>query len=413
MHAAIDFGLDHLDVEVPESKLVTVHQPAAAPPLADPAGAVRAALEAPLGFPALRRALTPDDHVAIVVDERLPHLPELLTPILEHVTEAAVAPEAITLLCPPTANGQPWVDDLPDAFQEVHVEVHDPTERRKLSYLATTRHGRRLYLNRTAVDADQLVVLTHRGYDPLLGYSGAEGALYPVLSDEATQQEMTDRLSLIVPGKAPWPVRQEAAEVAWLLGAPFFVQVIEGSGEDVLHVVGGLTDTSEEGQRLLDARWRMTVDQPASLVVAGLGGDPARHDFADLARALITAARVVQPNGKIVLLTGASPELGAASALLRRAEDPGQALEVLRQQKPADMAAAYQWASAAQKASIYLLSGIPSETAEELFAIPLEHAGQVQRLLSDTASCLLLPDAHKTLAVLDENNGSRKGAKAL
>src|SRR5262249_40993540 len=159
---------------------------------------------------------------------------------------------------------------------------------------ATTKQGRRVYLNRSAVDADQLVVLTGRGYDPLLGYSGAAGALYPALSDEATRQGMCSRPSLNVPGPVMLPIRPEAAEVAWLLGAPFLVQVIEGAGEEITHIVGGSMDAAAEGQRLLDARWRVQLDEPVRTVVAGMGGDPARHDFGELAQALACAARVVE-----------------------------------------------------------------------------------------------------------------------
>src|SRR5262245_459980 len=39
-----------------------------------PAALVRDALEHPVGFEPLRRALTPDDHVAVVVDDKLPYL---------------------------------------------------------------------------------------------------------------------------------------------------------------------------------------------------------------------------------------------------------------------------------------------------------------------------------------------------
>src|SRR5438094_10320953 len=119
MRIGIDYGREHLAVEVRESTLVPVHRRPPAPPLADPAAAVRQALETPLGFPALRRALTPDDHVVIVIDEHLPRLPELLTPVLEHITQAQVDPAAITLLCPPSSSGQPWIDDLPEAFEDV------------------------------------------------------------------------------------------------------------------------------------------------------------------------------------------------------------------------------------------------------------------------------------------------------
>jgi nickel-dependent lactate racemase len=391
-----------LEVDIGESRLVDVHQQPQAPPLDNPAAAVRAALETPIGFPALKRALTPDDHVVVVLDEHLPHLPELLTPVLQHLLEARVELEAITLLCPPSQQSQEWVHELPPEFRHVHVEVHDPTDRRRLSYLATTRRGRRLYLNRRIVDADQLVLLTRRTYDPLLGYAGSEGALYPAFSDEAMLKEMGTLLSMEVPGEQPWPARREAAEVAWLLGAPFIVQFIEGAGETLTHVLGGLVDTGEEALRLLNGRWRLSADTLADIVLAGVSGAPDQQDFASLGRALACAARVVKPEGRIILLTEAQPTLGPATELLRQAEEPGEALRLLRRHGLPDMAAVFQWASAAQRAKIYLLSRLPAETAEELFTVPLEHAGQVQRLLGSTASCLFLPDAQKSLAVVQD-----------
>src|SRR5262245_57753025 len=145
MRHQILWGLEQLDLEIPKGRLIPLRRQvaggAAADPTvsADPAAAIRDALEQPRGFPPLRRALTPDDHVAIFVDERLPHLPELLVPVLEHLRSAGVAPSGITLLCSRPSTGQPWAERLPEHFQDVHIEVHDPSQRRKLSYLATTR----------------------------------------------------------------------------------------------------------------------------------------------------------------------------------------------------------------------------------------------------------------------------------
>lgn len=400
MRIRLGYGRECLEVDVAEGGLVAVQRQPVAPPLADPAAAVRAALEAPLDYPALRLALTPDDHVAVVLGEELPRLAELLVPVLEHIGLAGVAPSAITLLCPPSMSEQPRLEGLPERYQAVRCERHDPTDRKQLAYLATTRQGRRLYLNRTAIDADQVVILSARGYDPVHGYSGAEASLYPALSDEAALHEANAHLSSLAPGAVPWPVRQEAVEAAWLLGAPFLVQVIPGAGDEVTHVLGGPAESSALGRRLLDARWKETVAGEAGTVVATLAGDPARHTFADLARAAACAARVVRPDGRIILLSAASPARGAGADVLRRAEGPAQALETLRRQQPADVAAAFQWAAAAQRARLYLLSALPNETAEELFAEPLQHAGQVQRMLADEVPFLFIADAHRALAVV-------------
>src|SRR5262249_19680364 len=145
---------------------------------------------------------------------------------------------------------------------------------------------------------------------------------------------------------------------------------------------------------------RLSIDKLADLVIAGVGGDPNHHNFSVLSDALACAARVVKPEGKIILLSQAQPLLGPATELLSQAEDPTQALGLLRRHAPPGTAAGFQWASAAQRATIYLLSHLPAETAEELFTVPLEHASQVQRLLGSADSCIILPDAQKTLAVV-------------
>jgi nickel-dependent lactate racemase len=389
-------GSTQLELGIPAAQLVKVHRQPPAPALADVGAAIRDVLEHPHNFPPLRRALTPDDHVAILVDEGLPGPARFLTPLLEHLASAHVTPDAVTLLCTDTASHHAWLDQLPEAFHEVKVEDHDPHNRKKLSYLATTKQGRRVYLNRTAVDADLLVVLSRRHYDPLHGYGGAEGALYPALSDAETQQATLAKLSMAAPGKTAWPMRQEAAEIAWLLGAPFFVQIIEGAGDEVAHVVAGLIDSSAEGRKLLDACWHIEVSELAEVAIARVSGDPARQTFAGLACAWASASRAVKPDGKIILLTDAQPELGRGAQLLRQADTPDEALQLIKEKQPADRAAAFQWASAAGRANLYLFSRLPTDVTEELFAVPLEHPRQVQRLVG-SRSCLVLEDADRTM----------------
>ncbi len=400
MRAGIAWGRQTLDLDIDERNLLAGARAELAPNLTDPVQSMRDALEHPLDYPALRRALIPDDHVAVFVDEGIPQLAQLLVPLLEHIRQANVQADAITLICAPPSTGQPWLDDLPDEFQDVHIEIHQPADRKKLAYLATTKTGRRVYLNRSAVDADQFVLLTRRRYDPWLGYAGAETTLYPGLSDDATMQELGLDFDPRPPGEEPSPIQAEARTVAWHLGAPFYVQMIEGAGDGIAHLLGGPLESSTAGQRLLNARWRVEYDQPADVVIASVTGDPAHGAIDDLARAFFAASRIVKPNGSIVVLSELAPTLGPAMESCRRHDDPGLAWSVMMQEKPSDLAAGFMWTSAANQARLYLLSGLATDVAEELFTIPLQHAGQAQRLLTENATCALLPDAHRTLAVL-------------
>lgn len=399
MRIGVDYGLEHVDLEIPENRLIALERSRPAAALPDPGAALREALEHPTDFPALRRALTPDDHLAIVLDDDLPQPAELLTALVDHLATAHVGPDALRLVCLQDRD-RPWWGDLPAPLQNIPIEIHDPTDRKRLSYLATTKKGRRIYLNRTVVDADQTIVLSRRTWDPLVGHGGGECALFPALCDEATRHELWTELSFAAPGSKPWPLQQEAIEVAWLLGAPFFIQVIEDGNGGVQQLVTGLVETSAAGMRAHQNRWRVAVPEAADIVLATFSPERDRPSFSELAQALANASRVVKPTGQVILLTPAAPELTEAAEFLQRADSPATALKRLRRDQPNDVPSAFLWANAAQRAKVYLLSGLDDEVAENLFAIPLEHAGQVQRLLGNGQSCLILPEANRTLAVV-------------
>jgi nickel-dependent lactate racemase len=402
MRVTVNYGRRQVELEADAGSVVRGARPAD-PGVADPAEAVREALESPFEYPALRQALTPDDHVTVVVDEHLPGLAGLLVPVLEHLAAAGVSPDAVTILVSPSAAGQPWVDQLPNEFQEARVEVHDPGDRKRLRYLATTREGRRLYLNQRVVDADLLVVLTGRRFDPVFGYGGAAGAVFPALADAETRSAVAGHGRLDPPDGAAWPAEEEATEAAWLLGAPFFVQVIEGSGDGVAEVVAGSTDALAEGRDRLEARWLQQVNSVADVVVAGVSGDPARQTFADLAAAAACAARVVRPGGRIILLSEVTAAPGPEFDLLRGADDPAELAAGLGPNPPVEQLPLARWAAAAGHARLTVLSGIDAEAMEELSATPLQRAEQAQRLLKPGETVLFLDDAHKALVTLADD----------
>jgi nickel-dependent lactate racemase len=393
------YGGQHIEFAVPDERVLAC-SPSDSSDLDNPDQVLHDVLEHPVDFPSLRRALTPDDNVVIVIDESIPQLARFLTPILEHLLSAHVKPEAITLLCLTPSTSQPWLDDLPEAFLDVRIEIHDPKDRKHLSYLATTKKGRRVYLNRTLVDADQTVIFTRRSFDPLFGYTGGETDLFPGLTDEATQTEFARGLHL-KPQNADADMREQATEVAWLLGMPFFVQIIEGNDAELSHVLGGTVESNVEGLRLWKNRWKVRVPERADVVVAGIGKVDDAHSFAEMARALVNASKVVKSEGKIVLLTEANPDVDAVLPLLQKAGELGGVLDEIQEDESfPDRDTVFCWAKAASRGRIYLLSQLPEETVEDLGAVYLQNAAQVQRLLDANESCVFLPEANKTLAVL-------------
>lgn len=396
----VEYGLSRVEYEVNGDNVVEASRPLP-PSLDDPVDEVRNAVESPLAYPALRRALTEDDSVTLVIDERLPNVGELLTPIVEHIHSAGVAIDAITLLCAPSETSrQEWLDELPDELDDLRIEVHNPKDEQRHCYLATTKAGRRIYLNRSLVEADQVVALTARRFDPLFGHDGCEGSFFPVMGDEATRSIPSGYLHYETPTETEWQSTSDAREINWLLGAPFFIQVIEGVGDTISHVLGGVGESREEGDRLLEQCWRMTIPTAPDLVVATLNGDPHRHTFADFAAAVFNASRVVRSNGHIVLLSEARPKLDSSVELAYRAGEPDELLTEFEKVTEWGNLPLWLWCKAASQAHLYVASGLEDDFLEELFATPLANAEQGQRLIESANRVLILEDAHKALPVV-------------
>src|SRR6266545_2293075 len=120
-------GSEPWPLTVPAERAVTLHREAFTAPAASPGQLVHDALEKPFDGQGMRRALTPDDRVTIVIDPRLPHLAEMLAEVLRHLGTAGVNPAAVTVVSPPGPQGT-WIDELPDEFADVTAETHDPAD---------------------------------------------------------------------------------------------------------------------------------------------------------------------------------------------------------------------------------------------------------------------------------------------
>ncbi len=399
MKLDVPIGRSVWSVEVNPSTQVMLRSPEAGTVITNPKQALIDAVTTPLRFEALRRALTPDDRVALIIDDHLPHLSELIAGLLEYLHGYGIESSRVTVISP-HGSQQLWIDTLPDAWSDVVAEVHDPVDRQKLSYLATTEAERRVYLNRTVVDADAVIVLGGRGFSSLTGYSGAEGLIYPNLTDNDTRRSLFGQLSSEIVSKRAHTAQKESQEVAWLLGCPYLIQVIEGHGDTLTDIISGLLDTSRDGEELLNKRLASTIPHRVDCVIATLSGDPNTHGFFELSQAALNASRLLNPDGKLILLSESETSLTEGAEIFRVVDEPIEALQEALKSKVNDFEAVFQWARATTDAKIYLASEIRPEIVEEIFATPIGSPRDIEKILEGVSSWAYLPDAHKSQVII-------------
>lgn len=398
----------HIDLEVPDDTLIAdcgALMPGVT--AADPAAAVLRAVEAPLEYPALADATVPGDCVAVVLDEDLPQQPAIVAGIVEALFRAGIEPGNLFVLQTQSSSRDPNCKDplaeLPLASkQAVELEVHDPGNRRRLAYLATSRADEAIYLNRVLCEADVVLPVGCLRPADAPGFRGMYGGLFPGFSDAETidrvlsQRYSTHHVDSYANGaRASKAIdRCQSDEVGWLLGARLMIQVVPGPQDGVLHVLCGDVDAVEaRGRQLCDRVWCPSVSQRADLVVASITSSPSRQDWSSIARALHAAGQVVTSEGAIALCSDVACEPGESVRRLEGNEDPSELIELLADDRSVDARAARQIARALERGPLFLLSRLEEESVEQMGIAPLERPEQLSRLIHRFPSCILLPHA--------------------
>jgi nickel-dependent lactate racemase len=382
----VPFGTDAVfTASVAASRLVGQFWPPKA--LVDVRGSVTATVASPQEYPPLHQSLVPGDRVTVVLDRHTPRSASIIAGIWPEFERRDISPADVTILHPADVSTQSVSDprvELPEAVRsEMQWHVHDPLVTSSCTYLSTTAAGDRIYLSRELVDADAAILVGCVEFDRLWGYRGLQSSLFPGLSTvEALRKshgQPHDELEI----DDPRPLRQQAEEIAWLLGVQFGVAVVPGAAGGVASVhAGQLEVVFRTAVERLKCDWRVSARRRPELVVVAVEEDSGPRGWDQLAHALHAARNLVVKDGRIAVLSQLSAPLGEGLELIRSSRRPSDAMKPLREQMPPDLLAATSVARAVEWANVYLVSNLEPDLVEELFMVPISGETEFQRLVS-------------------------------
>jgi nickel-dependent lactate racemase len=394
-------------LDVPTERLlmdVSVPRPVTTP---DPAAATLAALNNPLAFPPLPRAMVAGDRIAVTVARGVPHSESVVAGVIRCLAEGGASSADISLIIEPSAETS--VDSvtaaIPDDLRRgLQISTHDPRDPKSLCYLAASRDNKPIYFNRKVFDADLVVPIGTLRLDQSFGYFGVHTSLFPAFSDDAT------RSRLRVPPVGDRETRRkrqrrETEEAAWLLGVQFTVQVVPGRRESLLGVFAGEADSVEKaGRTLCESTWRYEAPHRASLVVAAIEGGPEQQNWENFARALFAASECVAEGGTIVMCSDLQCRIGPALRRLATIEEGQERLQkALRHERSDDAPLALLLSQVMQQAKVYLLSGLNEDEVEDMGVGYIEREADVQRLALRHDSCIIMGNAQHAMVTISEN----------
>jgi nickel-dependent lactate racemase len=388
----------------PEKLLGSFHAPK---PLENPLDAIKKAFDHPRDFPSLYQAILNDDHVAIILDTDTPGASLLIAGVWEELSKSQVDPQNIVIVQPCDLGSGEQYDpraDLPKEIQtKIRWSVHNPDDESACAYLASTAAGERLYLSREVTEADVVVMIGQTAFDRRLGYRGTTSVLYPGLSNtEAIKKSQGVGHRELAP-EDHRPLRDLNNEAAWLLGTQFTVQVVASRDGQFAHIeTGEIESVYSAMTQWLEDHWMIKIDERPEMVIASVDIDAGGHTWRQVVSAISTARQLVRREGKIVLLTDLREKPGTGISLLKKAHEPRDCYEPLRQIAPDDQAEAIELLDALEHASIYLLSQLPSEEVEELHLVALESPTEAERLIDAAENCVFVESAQHAWGRIQE-----------
>ena len=322
------FGKTGLHLELPEGFEYRVLEARSALPLADQAGAVEEALDAPIGCAPLRDLASGKRTAAISVCDITRPAPNrlVLPPLLARLAGAGIPREGITILIA-TGLHRPATDaeireivgeEIASGYRVVNHDARSLSEHR---HLGTTAAGTPVYVDERFVAADLHITLGFIEPHLMLGFSGGRKLIAPGLAAQETIKVLHSpkfmRDPRAVEGSIEHnPLHKELLEISEMAGHDFLVDAALAAGPPGQRPVAGVFAgkprlAHARGVEFVSRVMLETLDRPVDAVITTSAGYPLDLTFYQAIKGITAARHIVKPGGKILLLAECSEGAGA------------------------------------------------------------------------------------------------------
>jgi nickel-dependent lactate racemase len=398
MRITLDYGRTGLDVELPDHRLVGPLAIRPAQPLADPEGAVAAALAQPIGTRPLAEMARGRKNACILMCDITRPVPNklILPPMLRILEESGIARRDILILNATGLHrpneGAELVEMLgSDIVANYRVENHHGKVLDEHEYLGTTPMGVPAWIDRRYVRADLKITTGLIEPHLMAGYSGGRKVICPGIAALETVKVWHGPKFLehpradcgCVEGN---PVHEENTRIAKMAGCDFIVNVcLDGERRVTWAGAGDMVLAWEEGVRFVEQVARVGVAEPCEIVVTSCAGYPLDTTFYQAVKGLTGALPIVKQGGTIVMAASLSEGLGSPEFQRLMRDNPD--LKAFKKRiLGEDYFVMDQWqleelAKVMERCRVKIVShGLPAQTLRECY---VEYAPTVEQAVAD------------------------------
>ena len=322
----IAFGRGHLPVRLPESAQATVIRKRKLPKLADQYGAVRAALDAPVGCPPFRALARGKRSACILICDITRPVPNrlFLRMMIEDLMQAGIPADRISVLVATGLHrpnegaeleelvGDPWV--LATVRVENHFARNDADH---VDLGMTPKRGVPVKLERRFVAADLRIATGLVEPHFMAGWSGGRKVVAPGVAHHTTIRTfhsarfMEDPLAVQC-NLVGNPLHEEQLEIVRMLGDVYALNTVIDEDRDLAFVnFGEIIESHLHAVDFIGAATAVPVGRRFNTVVTSSAGYPLDKTYYQTVKGMVTPMDILAPGGTLIIASQCSEGFGS------------------------------------------------------------------------------------------------------
>ncbi len=319
----IPYGKGQMEVRIPKKNYVATLRPRFKPGLKDEAGAVRQALENPIGTPRLREMARGRKSAVIVVNDitRPTATYKLLPHLIQELKDGGMRENQVQLLVATGTHRDNTPEELEgmlgkDMVRRFQVVNHHCQDDRMMVDLGKTSGGIPVVINRLFWEAELKITTATIAPHQSAGFSGGRKSVLPGIASLATLKQhhgfgmRSERPAMgWVDGN---PFHSNALEAAKMAKTDFILNTVQNDRKEITQVVAGDVEKAWlEGVKASREIFEVKIPRPADIVITTPGGFPKDIDLYQSQKAMASSELVVKEGGTVILLAECKDGVGA------------------------------------------------------------------------------------------------------
>src|ERR1044071_3959959 len=377
---------------------------------------IGAAIDAPVGSPALEEIISPGDTVLVVVSDatRASASAQVVNLLVRRLIESGVSPIDINIIFATGIHRAVTLEEkrellTPFIVQRIKTIDHDAYDDSSMIRLGATERGTPIEINRALKEHAHVILTGAINFHYFAGFTGGRKSICPGLASAQTI-EATHMLALdfeqggrragvgtgLLEGNA---VHEECERVAAEVSPSFLINaVVDERGRAVRIYAGDWRAAFHLGCAEYMSEHSVKIEEKREVVVASCGGSPWDINLIQAHKSLDMAAPACVEGGDVILLAECAEGFGRAD-FLKWFDAPDSSVLESRLRECYEVSGQTAWSLLvkAEKFRVHLVSKLRDEDVRQMRLRPARTIDEALARIPQNAQGYIMPRASSLL----------------